>query len=100
VLAALDRVRPGISERMGPLLGPPLPPSFEPLVTALINEVTGQPDSDGVLLVLDDYQVISSRLVHESFGFLLERGRWGFTWRWPAVAIRHWPWCRCGAAGS
>ena len=72
MLAALDRVRPGISERMGPLLGPTLPPSFEPLVTALINEVTGQPDSDEVLLVLDDYQVISSRLLHESFGFLLE----------------------------
>ena len=42
-VAALDRVRPGISERMGPLLGPPPPaPSFEPLVTALINEVAGQ----------------------------------------------------------
>ena len=70
-VAALDRVRPGISERMGPLLGPP-PPSFEPLVTALINEVAGQPDADEALLVLDDYHVISSRLVHESLGFLLE----------------------------
>src|ERR1700759_5356140 len=29
VVAALDRVRPGISERMGPLLGPPPPPSVE-----------------------------------------------------------------------
>ena len=41
-VAALDRVRPGISERMGPLLGPPPPPSFEPLVTDLINEVAGR----------------------------------------------------------
>ena len=40
-VAALDRVRPGISERVGPLLGPPAPLSFEPLVTALINEVSG-----------------------------------------------------------
>ena len=71
-VAALDRVRPGISERMGPLLGPPAPPSFEPLVTALINEVAGQPDADEALLVLDDYHVISSQLVHESLGFLLE----------------------------
>ena len=72
-VAALDRVRPGISERMGPLLGPPPPPSFEPLVTALINEVAGQPDADeALLLVLDDYHVISSQLVHESLGFLLE----------------------------
>jgi LuxR family transcriptional regulator, maltose regulon positive regulatory protein len=72
-VAALDRVRPGISERMGPLLGSPPPPSFEPLVTALINEVAGQPDADeALLLVLDDYHVISSQLVHESLGFLVE----------------------------
>ena len=71
-VAALDRVRPGISERVDPLLGPPPPPSFEPLVTALINEVAGQPDADEALLVLDDYHVISSQLVHQSLGFLLE----------------------------
>ena len=72
-VAALDRGRPGISERIGPLLGPPPPPSFEPLVTALINEVAGQPDADeALLLVLDDYHVISSQRVHESLGFLLE----------------------------
>jgi LuxR family maltose regulon positive regulatory protein len=72
-VAALDRVRPGISERMGPLLGPHASPSFEPLMTALINEVAGQPDADeALLLVLDDYHVISSQLVHSSLGFLLE----------------------------
>jgi LuxR family maltose regulon positive regulatory protein len=72
-VGALDRVRPGISERMGPLLGPHASPSFEPLVTALINEVAGQPDADeALLLVLDDYHVISSQLVHTSLGFLLE----------------------------
>ncbi len=72
-VAALDRVRPGISERMGPLFGPPAPPALEPLVTALINEVAGQPDADeALLLVLDDYHVISSQLVHSSLGFLLE----------------------------
>ena len=72
-VGALDRVRPGISERMGPLFGPPPPRSFEPLAAALINEVAGQPDADeALLLVLDDYHVISSQLVHESLGFLLE----------------------------
>jgi LuxR family transcriptional regulator, maltose regulon positive regulatory protein len=74
-VAALDRARPGISERMGPLFGPPAPPSFEPLVTTLINEVVAQPEADedeALLLVLDDYHVISSPLVHESLGFLLE----------------------------
>jgi hypothetical protein len=62
----------GIGERLGPLLGPPPPPSFEPLVTALINEVAGEPDADEARLVLDDYHVISSPLVRESLGFLLE----------------------------
>ena len=72
-VAALDRVRPGVSERMGPQLGPPPPQSFVPLVTALINELAGQPDAgDALLLVLDDYHVISSQLVHESLRFLLE----------------------------
>ena len=72
-VAALDRVRPGISERMGPLLGPHASPSFEPLMTALINEVASQPDvAEVLLLVLDDYHVISSQPVHESLGFLLE----------------------------
>ena len=72
LVAALDRARPEISKRMGPLLGPPAPVSFEPLVTALINELAGQPDTgEAVLLVLDDYHVISSQRVHESLGFLL-----------------------------
>ena len=72
-VAALDGVRPGISEQMGPLLGPPPPLSFELLVTALINEVADRPDAgETLLLVLDDYHVISSQLVHASLGFLLE----------------------------
>ena len=37
--AALDRVRPGIAERVAPLLGPPKAPSLEGVVTALINEL-------------------------------------------------------------
>ena len=80
-VAALDRLRPGISERLGPLLGPPAPPSFEPLVTALINEVAGQPDADEALLVLDDYHVISSYSWCTSrLGSCLSTGRQGCTW--------------------
>ena len=71
-IAALDRVHAGIGGRVGPLLGPPAPPSFEPLVTALINELAAGPGGDGVLLVLDDYHVIGSQPVHASVGFLLE----------------------------
>ena len=70
-LAALDRVRPGIAERVGPLLGPPAPASFDGLVTGLINELTT--DGDGaILLVLDDYHLVDVEAVHQSLTFLLE----------------------------
>ncbi|MBO0807252.1 MAG: helix-turn-helix transcriptional regulator [Actinobacteria bacterium] len=72
VVAALDRIRPGIGERAGPLLGPPAPPSFEGLVTALINELAAGPGDDEVVLVLDDYHVIDTQQVHQSLQFLLE----------------------------
>jgi LuxR family transcriptional regulator, maltose regulon positive regulatory protein len=71
-VAALDGLCPGIGERIGPLLGPPPPPSFEPLVTALINDLTARPEAGEVLLVLDDYHLVGSQSVHASVGFLLE----------------------------
>ena len=72
VVAALDRVRPGLAERLVPLLGPPPPASFEGLVTALINQVAGQPGDGETLLVLDDYHLIEAQPVHASVGFLVE----------------------------
>src|SRR5215469_4409280 len=72
VLAALDRARPGLAERVGPLLGPPPPQSCEGLVTAVINELSAQPGADEVVLVLDDYHLIDSEVVHASVAFLLE----------------------------
>ena len=39
VVAALDRARPGVGGRVGPLAGPPAPSSLEPALTALINEI-------------------------------------------------------------
>ncbi len=71
-VAALDRARPGIGERVGLLLGPPAPASFEGLVTALINDLAAQPGDGEVLLVLDDYHLIDARPVHASLAFLLE----------------------------
>jgi len=71
VVAALDRVRPGIAGRADPLLGPPAPRSFEGLVTALINDLAAQPAEDEVL-VLDDYHLIDAQPVHEPLEFLLE----------------------------
>src|SRR6266571_1544656 len=67
-VAALDRARPGLAGRAGPLL----PGSFEGLVTALINELAADPGPDEVVLVLDDYHLVDSGPVHESVAFLLE----------------------------
>ena len=71
-LAALDRVHPGTAERLAPLLGVPASPSFEGLVTALVNELASPPGEDEVVLVLDDYHLIDAQPVHESLTYLLE----------------------------
>jgi ATP/maltotriose-dependent transcriptional regulator MalT len=71
-LAALDRAHPGIAERVGPLLGPPAPSSFEGLVTVLINELTASAGDGELLLVLDDYHLIDAQPVHTPLEFLLE----------------------------
>jgi LuxR family maltose regulon positive regulatory protein len=71
-VAALGRARPGIAERVAPLFGPPAPPSFEGLVTAVINELAAQASDEDLVLVLDDYHLIDAKPVHASLTFLLE----------------------------
>lgn len=70
VAAALDRVRPGVAERVCPLLARPSATSFDGFVSALINELVGHPAP--VVLVLDDYHLIEAEPVHSSLLFLLE----------------------------
>ena len=65
-------MQPQAAERIAPLLGPPAPPSFEGLVTALINELAVPPGEGEAALVLDDYHLIEAQPVHASLGFLLE----------------------------
>jgi LuxR family transcriptional regulator, maltose regulon positive regulatory protein len=69
VAAALDRVRPGVSGRVGPLLGPQ---SSEAVVTALLNDLAERPVPGQALLVLDDYHLIAARQVHDAVQFLLD----------------------------
>jgi LuxR family transcriptional regulator, maltose regulon positive regulatory protein len=70
VAAALGGVREGVGQRLGPLLGPPSPRSFEAVVTTLVNELSAAPGE--LVLVLDDYHLIDSQAVHQSVVFLLE----------------------------
>jgi LuxR family transcriptional regulator, maltose regulon positive regulatory protein len=75
ITAALEQVCPGIRERVGPLLGPPSPQSFEGVVTALVNDLAERP---GGLLILDDYHLVDSEQVHAALAFLLEHAPPGF----------------------
>jgi LuxR family maltose regulon positive regulatory protein len=70
-VAALDRALPGLSARVGPLLGPPAPASWEPAVTALVNDLAADHGPGELTLILDDYHLISAAAVHESVSFLL-----------------------------
>ena len=72
IVAALERFSPGIARRIGPMLGPPAPSSFDGMVGALINELVSQPAEAEIVLALDDYHVIDSPAVHGSVAFLLE----------------------------
>jgi LuxR family maltose regulon positive regulatory protein len=67
-VAALDRARPGLAERIGPLSSP----SVEGLVTAVINELAADLAPEEVLLILDDYHLIEPGPVPKSVAFLLE----------------------------
>jgi ATP/maltotriose-dependent transcriptional regulator MalT len=68
--AAPDGVRPGIADRVAALLQGLQPTSFEAVVTALVNELTGV--TEEVVLVLDDYHLVQAPQVHASLGFLID----------------------------
>jgi len=69
-VAALQTIELNIGAGiLGALQNPQLP-SIELLLTTLLNEITSVPDD--FVLVLDDYQIIDSKLVDEALIFLLE----------------------------
>src|SRR5215470_11458280 len=71
VAAAMERASPGVSGRIGPLLGS-APRSFEGVVTALVNGLADRPPAGHALLVLDDYHLIGAGQVHAAVQFLLD----------------------------
>lgn len=68
-LAALDGVHAGLAAS-GHLLRSSQPPPFEVLLTTVINNLAALPDD--VVLVFDDYHVITARPIHASVTFLLD----------------------------
>ncbi|MGD9092478.1 MAG: hypothetical protein PVF74_06500, partial [Anaerolineales bacterium] len=67
-VAALQRVYPDVGQAAQAMLQAPQPPSSEPLLTSLINDIVETPH----LLVLDDYHVIEESTIQEAVAFLLD----------------------------
>ena len=70
VIAALHQPMPGVGGHLVAQLRSPKPPSVESAVTSLINEVASAPYS--LVLVLDDYHVITSTTVNAALTLLLD----------------------------
>src|SRR6266568_746259 len=69
LVAALRTVAPNVGEGVLGVLQSPQPPPTEPILTALLNEITISPDN--VVLVLDDYHVIDAKPVDNALTFLI-----------------------------
>ncbi|HEY74195.1 MAG TPA: helix-turn-helix transcriptional regulator, partial [Thermoflexia bacterium] len=70
LIAALQTIHEGIGEATLAALQSPQPPSVEPLLTDLINEIAGLADS--FTLALDDFHVITDQQVNDGITFLLD----------------------------
>lgn len=71
VIAALQTVEPQLGAEITPLLQSPQPPPMEALLTTLLNEVAAL--SAHVILVLDDYHVLTDKAIAKALAFLLEQ---------------------------
>lgn len=69
-LTALDRAFPGCGATALSLLQSPQPPSMEAILTTVINTLSALPQE--MVLVWDDYHLISAPAIHTSVTFLLE----------------------------
>jgi LuxR family transcriptional regulator, maltose regulon positive regulatory protein len=69
-IAAADRLCPGAGDNALVLLQSPQAPPIEAILTTLLNELAELP-ADAVL-VLDDYHLITSRMIHEALAFVIE----------------------------
>ena len=69
-IAALQTIVPSIGDGVLAMLQSPQPPQVEPTLTALLNEITEVPEE--VILVLDDYHLIDTKVIDGALTFLLE----------------------------
>ena len=70
LVSALRVLHPRLGESILPGIASAQPPTFENLLTNLINDISALPQD--LALVLDDYHVITRAEVHQALSFLIE----------------------------
>jgi LuxR family maltose regulon positive regulatory protein len=70
LLAALRNSHAGLGEATLRLLQAPQPPPILTILTSLLNEIAALDEE--IVLVLDDYHLISTPAIHEGLAFILE----------------------------
>jgi LuxR family transcriptional regulator, maltose regulon positive regulatory protein len=71
LLTALQRREPHLGGNLLPILRSPGPRSLETVIALLINEVNGW-QGPRLVLVLDDYHVITTEAIHHALAYLVE----------------------------
>ncbi|MBN1811327.1 MAG: hypothetical protein JXA14_05795 [Anaerolineae bacterium] len=70
VVAALQTVHPQLAQSALPMLQGPQPSPARSILTPLLNEVAALPEP--VVLILDDYHLITAGAIHDGVAFLLD----------------------------
>jgi LuxR family maltose regulon positive regulatory protein len=70
LLAALNRLKPGLLQEFFPILESPEPPRPEAVLTSLVNTLDGF--RHDFLVALDDYHLIELPAIHNALAFLLD----------------------------
>lgn len=70
VIAALEPFTDQVGQTLAPLLASPQPPPEEVLMTVFLNQVAVA--AAPILLVLDDYHVIHTPLIHQRLAYILD----------------------------
>ena len=69
-ITALQTLQPDCGEKILPILHSSPQPSFEPILTTLINDLSAIVGD--FIVVLDDYHLIDSQQIHDGITYLLE----------------------------
>ncbi|MBN2390826.1 MAG: tetratricopeptide repeat protein [Anaerolineae bacterium] len=72
LVAALQKVRPGMKGGLLTALQTPRPGSVQTLATLLINDLVETETTGRIVLVLDDYHLITTPSIHDFLSFLVE----------------------------